>query len=299
MYLNPILKKMGFSKKDKALIVHANDIGVTQSSIDAFLELTDFGTVTCGSAIVPSSWFPLVAKAYLKDPKLDLGIQLAFNCDDTTNRWRPISTVNSDCGFIDENGYFKQNAQEVIKNANPKAVAEEIDSQIRTALNLGLKPSHADSHSLTLITPRFVDIFIEIWEKYGILPVISNYNYDDKSNPIMQQMMSMFCLLKKIDAAIDDGIPVVDTITTIPFNVISDVNERILCVKKMIIELRPGTITHFAFRPSKDTHETRALSHNSQASIADYETFIKKELKDYIKSSGVHLISYSDILKNT
>jgi hypothetical protein len=77
-----------------------------------------------------------------------------------------------------------------------------------------------------------------------------------------------------------------------------DVNERILSVKKMIVELRPGTITHFAFHPLKDTHETRALSRDSEGRIADYETFMKKEIKDYIKSSGVHLIGYSDILRN-
>jgi hypothetical protein len=46
----------------------------------------------------------------------------------------------------------------------------------------------------------------------------------------------------------------------------------------------------------KDTPETRALKGNFQARISDYESFMKKELKDYIKTKGITLASYRDII---
>ena len=38
MSLNPILKNMGFSEKDKVVIVHVDDVGINHYSIEAFEE---------------------------------------------------------------------------------------------------------------------------------------------------------------------------------------------------------------------------------------------------------------------
>ena len=45
---NPVLKKLGFSDQDRLLIIHADDIGMCQSTLPAYSDLLDFGLVTSG-----------------------------------------------------------------------------------------------------------------------------------------------------------------------------------------------------------------------------------------------------------
>ncbi|MFK4996888.1 ChbG/HpnK family deacetylase [Bacillus sp. N9] len=155
---------MGFTGRDKVLSVHADDVGITQSSIDAFLELLDFGTISCGSAMVPAPWFPEVARKFRENSELDLGLHLTLNCEYVSYRWRPVSTISQESGFIDENGYFKQDKQEVMQTADPQSVEKEIDAQLRVALNLGLKPTHVDSHSGTLWSEKYIDSYIKFYK---------------------------------------------------------------------------------------------------------------------------------------
>ena len=73
---NPALKQLGFSEQDRVVIIHADDVAVSQASIAAYLELMDFGTITTGSAMTPSSWFPELARLVRENPALDMGLHL-------------------------------------------------------------------------------------------------------------------------------------------------------------------------------------------------------------------------------
>ena len=76
MSYNPALKKLGFSEQDRVVIIHADDVAVSQASIDAYLELMDFGTISTGSAMTPSSWFPELVRIVRENPNLDMGLHL-------------------------------------------------------------------------------------------------------------------------------------------------------------------------------------------------------------------------------
>ena len=100
--MNPIVKELGYSKDDRVVLVHADDVGLNLSTIEAFAELTDLGTISTGSAMVPTSWFPEVVKQAGENPEWDLGLHLAFNGECETYKWRPISTSDTASGFVDE-----------------------------------------------------------------------------------------------------------------------------------------------------------------------------------------------------
>ncbi len=57
MKTNPLLKKLGLSNQDRAVIIHADDIGMCQASVSAFADLVDFGLVSCGATMVPCRGF--------------------------------------------------------------------------------------------------------------------------------------------------------------------------------------------------------------------------------------------------
>ena len=294
--MNPILKKMGFSKQDKVMIIHADDVGITQSSVDAYLELLDFGTISSGSTMVPCPWFPEVARVFKENPGLDLGLHLTLNCEYETYRWRPISTISQESGLIDENGYFKQDRHEVMKTANLESVAKEIEAQLRVALNSGVNPTHVDSHSGTLWTPKLINLYLDFYENHQVLPVV--FNPKDSIDPMLQGMLGVFNdSLDKIDNMAKNGHPLVDGISGLPVEHTYDRKDRLDLAKHILGNVQSGELTHFAFHPMKNTPESHGLKRYSDGRIGDYEVFMQKELKDFMKDIGIQLIGYKDVLK--
>ncbi|MFC4025204.1 ChbG/HpnK family deacetylase [Oceanobacillus longus] len=297
MTINPILKKMGFSEKDKVAIIHQDDVGITQSSIDAFLELSDFGTISSGSAMVPAPWFPEAARVSVENPNLDLGLHLVLNCEYEPYRWRPVSTIDQSSGFIDENGYYKQDAQEVLKTGDPDCVAKEVLAQVKVARNFGVNPTHIDAHSGILWSGKFMDAYTDVYKKEQILPVLFKPGQQELGNSMVQTLIKTFDIsLEKVEAITSGGLPYVDSISGLPVNTAFDLDERMALAKQILDSFQPGKLTHFAFHPMKNTPESWGLKRNSAARIGDYEVFMKKELKDYMKNSRIQLIGYKDIL---
>src|SRR5205823_14598492 len=91
---------------ERAVIFHADDIGMCHGANQGFLTLAARGHVTCGSVMVPCPWFREIAEAAAADPALDLGVHLTLTSEWAGYRWAPISTVSRTSGLIDDEGYF-------------------------------------------------------------------------------------------------------------------------------------------------------------------------------------------------
>jgi chitin disaccharide deacetylase len=61
--------------------------------------------------------------------------------------------------------------------------------------------------------------------------------------------------------------------------------------KQAFAGLQPG-ITHFILHPSIDSPELRAITPDWRARVADYETFMREDLRRFIQDQGIHLIGY-------
>jgi hypothetical protein len=72
--VNSFLKKLGYSPDDRVAIVHADDVGMCQASLSAFIDLVEFGLVSSGSTIVPCPWFPSVVDFCRANPEVDMGV---------------------------------------------------------------------------------------------------------------------------------------------------------------------------------------------------------------------------------
>jgi hypothetical protein len=113
MQPNPVLKQLGFSKDDRVVIIHTDDIGMCQASIDAFADMVDYGLISSGAVMVPCPWF-LEAAAYARaHPQADLGVHLTRTSEWETYRWGPISTRDPASGLLDEQGFFHKSSQVV------------------------------------------------------------------------------------------------------------------------------------------------------------------------------------------
>ena len=101
MQPNPILKKLGFSEDDRVVIIHTDDIGMCQASVEAFADMVDFGLISSGAVMMPCPWALAAAKYARLNPQADLGIHLTLTSEWELYRWGPLSTRSQATGLLD------------------------------------------------------------------------------------------------------------------------------------------------------------------------------------------------------
>ena len=98
---NPLLKKLGLSTNDRAVIFHADDISMSQASLSAYIDLAHGDTMTSAAAMVPCPWFPATAHFIRENQEklqLDVGVHLTLTSEWDHYRWGPISTTDPATG---------------------------------------------------------------------------------------------------------------------------------------------------------------------------------------------------------
>jgi chitin disaccharide deacetylase len=287
---NPFLKKLGYSNNDRLVIIHTDDIGMCQASVQAFKDLWEFGTITSGATMVPCPWFPAVAQMCRENPEMDMGVHATLNAEWESYRWRPISTTESASGLMDEAGYFHQWQPAVYDNANPEAVAVEVNAQIERALAAGIDVTHVDSHMGTIMSPLFVQSYVQAASKRllpNMLPRLTAKGIEMMG--VGEQERTSYAPIMEMLESI--GIPMVDEILAMP---LEHGDDHIGMAKKLFGEVPMG-ITHFILHPSIDTSELRAIAPDWQARVANYNAFLSDELKKFIESEDIKLIGYRAI----
>jgi chitin disaccharide deacetylase len=284
---NPLLKKLGYSDTDRLVIFHTDDIGMCQASLQAYMDLWDFGTISSGAVMTPCPWFPATAKFCRDNPEVDMGVHATLNAEWEAYRWGPVSTRDPESGLLDQEGYFHQWHPAVYENAKPEAVAAEVNAQVEKALAAGIDVTHVDSHMGTIMHPNFVQSYLETASSRllpNMLPRASAQGFWMMG--IDDEMLAVYMpILQQLEA---QGLPMLDGLFAMPLDQPED---NLSIAQKMISEVPIG-VTHFLFHPSVDTPELRAICPDWRARVANYNAFMSQELKDFIKKSGIQVLGY-------
>jgi len=290
MSANPLLKKLGYSGHDRLVIIHTDDIGMCQASVQAFKDLWAFGTISSGAVMVPCPWFPAVAQLCRENPEIDMGVHVTLNAEWDSYRWGPISTKDTASGLVDKSGYFHRRQQDVYDNAKPEAVEVELHSQIEKAFVSDIDVTHVDSHMGTIMNPRFIQYYIQAAASRGLpnmLPRLQAKGMDllDLSpdeirlyGPIMQQLEIM-------------DVPMLDGLLFMPLD---QPNGQMEMAKDLLGNLPEG-ISHFILHPSIDSAELRDLASDWESRVANYNTFMSDDLKKFLEKEEIKLIGYRPI----
>jgi predicted glycoside hydrolase/deacetylase ChbG (UPF0249 family) len=287
---NPLLKKLGYSNDDKLVIIHVDDVGMCQASIQAYKDLWEFGTITSGAVMVPCPWFLAAAEMPSQNPQMDLGVHATLNAEWDTYRWEPLSTRDPASGLIDAQGYFHQTVKATVETATVEAVEAELNLQVERALAAGIDVTHIDSHMGTIIDPKFVQHYLQAGASRlipNMLPRASAKGFAMMG--IDEQALVMYTPI--LDQLETQGLPMLDGLFSMPLDHDSD---HIGVAKKLLSEVPVG-ITHFLFHPSIDTPELRAICPDWKARVANYKAFMSQEIKDFIKNKGIQVIGYRAI----
>jgi hypothetical protein len=297
MQPNPMLKKLGLSAEDRAVILHVDDVGMTHTSLDTYRALLDFGLISSASVMVPCPWFPAVAD-FCQDQgeRVDMGIHLTLTSKHSGCRWRPLSTRDPASGLMDETGYFHPTLDAVRKHADPTAVRHEIAVQIERAIAAGIDVTHVDSHRFIIGQhPAFFQAYVEVTLEHKVPPLLIR-----QSAAILKKMGKgkinekvIDPLVERLKALTAQGIPTLDGMQILtPTKNFEAHRERI---KQVVAALPAGSITYLILHPAKVTAEQRAVRPDWRGRQADLEAFTSEKVRVLFRKEGIQIIGWRDL----
>jgi len=280
-----VAEKLGFSKDDKLLIIHADDLGMAHSENKASIKALEGGIVNSASIMVPCPWFPEIV-ALSKEQNMDLGLHLTLTSEWENYKWGPVSSKQQVAGLINKEGYFYESVEQVIVNAKASEIEVELRSQIQKAMAAGIDITHLDSHMGTLFaTPNFIKSYITVAHEFNLPFLITT-----QSGEIPNGFEEAFEMLTPTDVMVNR----VFIATPEDFSEGMD-----LYYTNVLNNLEPGLnvlLIHLAF----DDEEMQAITIDHKEWGAewrqeDYDFFTSDKCRTLLKDNNIKLVTWKEI----
>jgi hypothetical protein len=285
---NPVLRRLGLSGNDRALVIQAAEVGMCHATLPAFSEVMAFGLVTSGSLMVPSPWFPQAAALCRDHTGWDVGVHATVTSEWLSCRWRPLSTLDRASGLLDADGYLHRQVADVRERAEPDPLYAEIKAQITRALAAGIDVTHLDQHMFAFVNPRLFPPYAEAAVRYHLPPILLRTGDYVRMGVSLETAQ---VLEGWVDEMEELGWPVFDSLQQLPLR---DPEGQVAITRKMIDGLGPG-LHLIVLHPAIDTPELRAIVPNWQARVANREAMLSVGLRDHVRLSGVRLIGFREL----
>ena len=285
--MNPVLHRLDFDDGDRAVIIHADDIGMCQATLPAYAELLDAGLLSSAAVMVPCPWFPEVAAFCRAHPEVDMGVHLTLTSEWDSYRWGPISTRDPAAGMLDEEGYFPRTTPGVTAGGDAQAVEVELRAQLDRALEAGIDVTHVDSHMGSAFHHKFIPGYVRVARDRRVPPFFLTPNEERiRSRGIDAETAAVAAAAAQELG--EQGMPLFDDIRGLPLN---QPDDQVAAAKQLIDTLKPG-LTVLILHPAVDTPELRAIAPDWPSRVANYKALLSPELRDHVRASGVQVIGY-------
>lgn len=290
---NPYLKRLGLADDDRVVVMHADDIGMCQSTVSAYADLIACGSLSSVAMMVPCSWFPAAAALYREHPttpRLDVGVHLTLTSEWDSFRWRPLAITDPGTGLLDGEGFFHRLAAPVQAEADPRAAAREMEAQIDTALSAGLDLTHMDSHMLTIFHPKFLPKYFDLARAYQLPAFMlrGEREFWLREGLSEAEAEELAALTERIE---DEGLPLFDSFYAMSLSAHEGRLEEGI---QALADCPPG-LSHFVIHPASDTPEIRAMAPDWRSRVADLALFTSPAWTEAVAMSGVKVVGYREI----
>lgn len=191
-----LAQKLGYGPDDKLLIIHADDLGVSHSENIASILAMKAGVVNSGSIMMPCPWVPEIASYAKENPSADLGLHLTLTSEWKFMKWGPVASVHEVSSIVNDDGYLYSDCQEFSKYANVGEAKKELRAQIELAYQLGINPTHLDSHMGCLVfsSAELFGAYLELGREYKI-PVMVDRFFMKVASPAFKKLVQPSDLL--------------------------------------------------------------------------------------------------------
>lgn len=206
-----------------AIVLHQDDVGMCHGANVAYAELTEFGTCSSGSVMVPCPWFSEAAEIAQRVPGADMGVHLTLTSEKEHYRWRPLTTCSKASGLVDGDGYMWRDVPSLRRHADPGAVEVELRAQIDAAYDHGIEVTHLDGHMGAVLAPEFCAIYLDLARTYR-LPLLLTpelHRYDPIGN--LGELGNAAPYREVVNAARDEGFVIVDHVIETVWSKLDDI----------------------------------------------------------------------------
>ncbi len=150
----------------KALIINADDMGVSAAVNDAVIRLYKAAAITGTSIIAPGEAFMPASEALRASGVSEVGAHLTL-----TGKFRPVSRgmgVLTDSGGYFPGTYIKLVPKLFLSGVKRKVLKEELAAQVEKIKKEGFSVTHVDSHEHVHMIPSVLESVIELCSDMAI-----------------------------------------------------------------------------------------------------------------------------------
>lgn len=281
-----LAERLGYASDAKLLIVHTDDIGVAHSVNRASIDALETGLVNSGSIMVPCPWFPEIAAYVREHPEVDLGLHLTLTSEWKHYRWQGVLPRPQSSSLLNEQGFQYESVEQVVANADPAEVEQEIRAQVERAIAFGIQPTHLDSHMGSLFTtPEIFEAYLRVGRDFNI--------------PVMLPKEALEVQAPHLMALVQPEDIMIDRIVMVSPAVAED--EWDAYYTEVVENLQPG-VTEIIIHVGYDDAELQAVmvdhpDYGSAWRQRDFDFFTSDTFRSLLKEHDIQLITWREIGK--
>ncbi len=285
----------GFDRNDKLLIIHADDVGMCHAENKATFLGFQNGVVSSCSLMIPCPWILEAVEFFKENPDYDYGIHSTLTSEWRLYRWGPVSSTSEVPTLLDEQGYLHKEAKDAAK-ASRKEVEAELRAQVKKAFDLGLQPSHLDTHMGTVFfRPDLLETYVKVALDNGLIPMLIK---PTESAFEVAKQMGITISEDLVSRILKSGTPMLDNFIGITFG--SDLQERIKWFRHVLKDIKPGTLTQIIVHLGLPEEEMKAIipSHGVTSNVdryLDYQLVTSKEARQIVEELGFTLVGWRNL----
>ena len=286
-----LAEKLGYAKDAKLLIIHGDDVGVSHSQTKATFDAMKKGLVTSTSMMVPTGWSAEVGEMAKEMPDADIGIHITLTNEWLNFNWGPEAGKTAVPGLANEKGHMYPDCEQVTANASPEEVEKEIRAQIKAANQMGITPTHLDSHMGCIFygRPEYLASYLRIAQELKIPAMINQQMVEG----IVKPNSALFAGINV------DKFPVVDQLFMAePKDYEAGMEAYYTTSLNNLTSGLNVILIHLAF----DDDEMNAVTkdhdtYHAPWRQADYDFFTSEKARELLRKNNVKLVTWREVGK--
>ena len=287
-----LVERLGYDKDTRLLIVHADDVGASHAINLATFDALASGLVTSASVMIPSAGLQEVADYAAKHPEADLGLHLTLTTDDAYDRWAPVAPRAEVPSLIDSQGHLLPGPREALGQIDPKEVEIELKAQTRRAKELGLRPTHLDSHQFQLFfRTELFEAYRRVGREAGLPVLLAHGLFSLMRERMAARAPKYESLLGPNDLVIEDAISMTPEAAS---------GGREAFYESVLKSLRPGVseiIIHVGYEAEVPSDRRGDDPFGSAWRQKDFDYFTGPAFKELLRQQDIRLISWRDLAR--
>jgi predicted glycoside hydrolase/deacetylase ChbG (UPF0249 family) len=284
-------ERLGWPADKRIMIFHADDTGMCYEANQAAQRALAQGAYRSASAMVPCPWFNEMAAWCVANPQHDVGLHLTLTSEWKYYRWGPVTLRDQVPGLIDPMGYLFRDVRGVALSAKPEEVAKEIRAQLARARQLGMRPTHVDTHMGTVYArPAYTRAYLQMAMDEQVPAMVIRMTpytiekFRRQGYPITKESLQ---LLETYT------LPMLDDFHAVAEGKTYEAKRDKLFEQLRL--LRPG-LNEMIFHPSVETEGLKKITNSWQQRVWEDRLFADPVVQRFIKDAGLIVTDWKEVM---